>query len=103
MVIFRELHAGGSSNHYQRAVVYERDQLSGAISVRHEVVWDTHFGTDLPYVEFHPRSQILTARTARYRDGDGHCCASAMDVIRLQWDGRRFAELDRKTAILKSR
>ena len=61
--------------------------------------WDTHFN---PPGDWNARFDgTLTIRSARYLDGDTHCCISGMDTVTLKWDGSKFVQTRMVTERLK--
>lgn len=89
LVLYTHTLAGGSSNSYGIAQVFG---LSGGnLRIVQEITWDEHFS---PPGNWYMRlsKDTLTIRSARYLDGDAHCCISGMDTITLKWNGSRFAQ-----------
>jgi len=93
--------SGGGGSSYSNGIAQVLSLLDGYLRVTQEMTWDTHFWTDLPTELFDTGTDSLLVRTAHYMPGDAHCCVSAMDVIRLKWDGRRFVQTSLRTELSK--
>lgn len=97
LVLLSWFAAGGSSSQAYTALVFK--VYSNRLQATQVMQWDTHFQTKEPKESFDPGTDTLLVRTAHYIPGDAHCCVSAMDVITLRWDGRRFGQKDFKTEL----
>ena len=42
---------------------------------------------------------MLTFPSAHYLHGDAHCCVSAIDIVEMHWNGRRFVQAARRTEL----
>jgi hypothetical protein len=81
---------GGSSGQNGIAQVF---LLSGGrLQIVQQIDWDWHYGG--PYTPFSKlfddKAVMLTFPSAHYLDGDAHCCVSAIDIVEMRWNGRRF-------------
>jgi hypothetical protein len=97
LVLFSWFAAGGSSSQGGNAQVFALSD--GHLRVTQEMGWDTHFEAGQPTDSFDESTNTLLVRTAHYMLGDAHCCVSAMDVVRLKWDGRRFVQTNLTTEL----
>jgi len=89
LVLYSHTVAGGSSNTNGIANVVERS--SGALRVIQQIGWDEHFQPPGGWYS-RLRNSVLTIRSARYLDGDAHCCISGMDTVTLHWTGSKFVQ-----------
>jgi len=71
----------------------------GHLRMVQEMSWDTDFDAGLPTESFDTLTDSLLVRTAHYIPGDAHCCVSAMDVVRLIWDGTCFVQTGFRTEL----
>jgi len=99
LVLLSWFGVGGSSSSEGIAQIFTLSK--GHLRMSQEMSWDTHFWTDLPTESFDTGTDSLLVRTAHYIPGDAHCCVSAMDVIRLKWDGTRFVQTSLRTELSK--
>jgi hypothetical protein len=90
VVLYTWFYAGGSSNTYGIAQVFEL--LDHRLALKQQFEWDEHFDTTKPYASFNAKSTTLIVRTTHYLPTDAHCCVSAMDVVTLQWNGSHFTK-----------
>lgn len=97
LVVFSDFVAGGSGNGYGEAQLFSASH--GRLRVEQDLHWDENLGTNGPSYSFDRSSKTLVIPTAHYLPGDAHCCVSAMDVITLRWEGRRFVQTDLKTEL----
>ena len=88
MLICKWLTASGSSNEYGVAQIFKL--VDRRLTLVQQLLWDEHFSSHQPYESFDQKADTLVVRTAHYVSQDGHCCASAVDVVTLKWDGARF-------------
>lgn len=98
LVLYTHTLAGGSSNSYGVAQIFGLS--SGHLRIVQEIAWDEHFS---PPGNWYMRlsKDTLTLRSARYLDGDAHCCISGMDTITLKWNGSRFTQTSITTTRLE--
>jgi hypothetical protein len=94
--------ACGSSDTTGIAQVFEL--YDHRLKVVQQLDWDQHFDTKQEYFSYDKRSKALVVRSAHYvlwKDGpgDAHCCASAMDVITLRWNGARMVRTAMRTEL----
>jgi hypothetical protein len=76
---------GGSCTVVGRVQVFELQ--SGHPTIVQEIEYDRHApGTG---VQFDPRTQALTI-VGRSNDDSANCCPRNLDVIRFDWNGKRF-------------
>lgn len=98
LVFYTRTWGGGSSNSEGIAQVFALS--SGRLKIVQQMSWDTHFS---PPGNWNARfaDSTLTIRSARYLNGDAHCCISGMDVVTLSWNGSRFFQTRMITERLK--
>lgn len=76
---------GGSCTVVGRVQVFELQ--AGHPTVVQEIEYDRHApGTG---VQFDPRTQVLTI-VGRSNDDTANCCPKNLDVIKFDWDGKKF-------------
>lgn len=76
---------GGSCTVVGRVQVF--DLQAGHPTVAQEIEYDRHaLGTG---VQFDPRTQVLTI-VGRSNDDTANCCPKNLDVMRFDWDGKKF-------------
>jgi hypothetical protein len=98
VAFYTDTYGGGSSNTVGIAQVFEL--TDGHLKIVQQMTWDEHFS---PPGKWYMRlsDDVLTVRSARYLDGDAHCCISGMDTVTLKWNGSRFAQTRMITERLK--
>lgn len=98
LVLYTYTSAGGSSNSYGIAQIFALSD--GHLKIVQEMRWDEHFSPPGDWYMLLLKD-TLTIRSARYLDGDAHCCISGMDTVTLHWNGSRFAQTRMVTERLK--
>jgi hypothetical protein len=89
---------GGSSSQDGVAQVFELSDEH--LRVTQQIEWDLRFGGPWgPFDTFDEKTMTFLVRTAHYLPGDAHCCLSAIDVVRLSWNGRRFVQTEMRTEL----
>ncbi len=90
LVEYFEEAVGGSSNQFGVAKVYR--VLFGKLELLQRISWDLHFGDwkSTRRMGFDAKKLEFTYPNAHYLDGDAHCCVSAVDVVTMRWDGKKF-------------
>ena len=83
---------GGSCTRVGRVQVFELQ--AGHPTVVQEIEYDRH--APRTGVQFDPRTQILTI-VGRSNDDTPNCCPKKLDVMRFNWDGKKFAFRSAKT------
>jgi len=98
VAFYTDTYGGGSSNTVGIAQVFAL--AGGHLKIVQQMTWDEHFS---PPGKWYVRVShgMLTIRSARYLDGDAHCCISGMDTVTLAWSGSRFAQTRMITERLK--
>ena len=98
LLLFSWFAVGGTSSQGGIAQVFTLS--NGHLRVIQEMGWDTHFEPGAqPTDSFDARTSTLLVRTAHEIPGDALCCISAMDVVRLKWDGTRFVQTSLETEL----
>jgi len=99
VAFYTDTYGGGSSNTDGIAQVFAL--ADGQLKIVQQMTWDEHFSPPGNwYMRF--SNGVLTIRSARYLDGDVHCCISGMDVVTLKWSGSRFSQTRMVTERIKS-
>jgi len=79
--------AVGSS--HQEDIIQVFSLKDKKLVLQQEIIADMH-GPFLHSARFDSMSTVLTMNSIRYADGEGHCCASLVDIVSFKWDGRKF-------------
>ena len=99
LAIYEWDEAAGSSS--QNGIAQLFDLSGGALRVVQQIDWDLHYGG--PYKGFSKlfddKTMTLTFPSARYLDGDAHCCVSAIDIVEMRWSGSRFILAAKRTEL----
>ena len=89
----------GSSGQVGIAQLFELS--GGRLQIVQQIDWDWHYGGLYERFAklFDDKAAILTFPSAHYLDGDAHCCVSAIDIVEMRWNGRRFIRSATRTEL----
>jgi hypothetical protein len=89
LVLYTHTSGEGSTSNDGIAQVFAL--ADGHLKIVQQMTWDEHFSPPGNWY-MHLSNGVLTIRSARYLDGDAHCCIAGMDTVTLRWNGSRFAQ-----------
>jgi hypothetical protein len=92
LVFYTYSYGGGSSSQDGLGQVFALSD--SRLRIIQQVRWDEHFNPPgNEHTDLDRSNSILTIRSARYLEGDAHCCISGMDVVTLHWNGSIFSQV----------